>query len=90
MTDIGGVSVQQLRSFIERVERLEDEKAELAEQIREVLAEAKGEGFDTKVMRQVIRMRRMKREELAEQEALLDLYRQALGMDGQNNNEVAA
>jgi uncharacterized protein (UPF0335 family) len=87
MTAIGGVSVQQLRSFIERVERLEDEKTELAEQIREVLGEAKGEGFDTKTMRQIIRMRRMKREELAEQEALLDLYRQALGMSDLNNND---
>lgn len=92
MTTIGGVSVQQLRSFVERVERLEDEKTELTAQIREVLAEAKGEGFDTKTMRQIIRMRRMKREDLAEQEALLDLYRQALGMlpTDLDNDEDAA
>jgi len=90
MTTIGGVSVQQLRSFVERVERLEDEKTELAAQIREVLAEAKGEGFDTKTIRQIIRMRRMKREDLAEQEALLDLYRQALGMLPADLNEDEA
>jgi uncharacterized protein (UPF0335 family) len=77
---VGGISAGQLRSFIEKIERLEDEKAEIANTIRDVFAEAKAEGFDVKVMRQVIRMRKMKKEELAEQEELLDLYCHALGM----------
>ncbi len=77
--NIGGVSGAQLRQFIDRVENLEQEKAELGEQIRDVMAEAKAEGFDTKVLRQLMRMRKMKKEELAEQEELLDLYRRALG-----------
>lgn len=77
--NIGGVSGAQLRQFIDRIETLEEEKAELGEQIRDVMAEAKAEGFDVKVMRQLIRMRKMKKEELAEQEELLDLYRRALG-----------
>ena len=77
--NIGGVSGAQLRQFIDRVENLEQEKAELSEQIRDVMAEAKAEGFDTKVLRQLMRMRKMKKEELAEQEELLDLYRRALG-----------
>ena len=76
---VGGVSGAQLRQFIERIENLETDKAELAERIRDVMAEAKGEGFDVKVMRQVIKLRRMKKEELAEQEELLELYRSALG-----------
>jgi len=74
-----GISAGQLRSFIEKVENLEQDKAELLETIREVFSEAKAEGFDIKVMRQLVKMRRMKKEELAEQEELLDLYRQALG-----------
>jgi uncharacterized protein (UPF0335 family) len=76
---IGGVSGAQLRQFIERIENLEQEKAELAEQIRDSMAEAKGEGFDVKTLRQLIRIRKMKKEDLAEQEELLDLYRRALG-----------
>jgi uncharacterized protein (UPF0335 family) len=76
---IGGVSGAQLRQFISRAETLEAEKAELAEQIREVMAEAKGEGYDVKIIRQLMRIRKMKKEELAEQEELLDLYRRALG-----------
>ena len=63
--NIGGVSGAQLRQFIDRVENLEQEKAELSEQIRDVMAEAKAEGFDTKVLRQLMRMRKMKKEELA-------------------------
>lgn len=78
-TVIGGVSGAELRQYIERIENLEIEKAELAEQIRDVCAEAKAEGFDIKIMRQIIRMRKMKKEELAEQEELLELYRRALG-----------
>ncbi len=74
------VSSGQLRQFIEKVERLEEEKAELMDAIREVFAEAKGNGFDVKIMKQVLKMRKMKQEELMEQEELLTLYMQALGM----------
>ncbi len=76
---IGGVSGDQLRQFIERIENLEQEKAELAEQIRDAMAEAKAEGFDVKTLRQLLRIRKMKKEDLAEQEELLELYRRALG-----------
>lgn len=74
------ISSGQLRQYIEKVERLEEEKAELMEAIREVFAEAKGNGFDVKIMKQVLKMRKMKQEELMEQEELLTLYLQALGM----------
>lgn len=80
MTDVGGITAGQLRSYIERVERLEEEKAELAAHVREVFAEAKANGFDTKIMRQVIKLRKMEPQDRAEQESLLDLYLRALGM----------
>ena len=80
MTDVGGIGAEQLRSFVERIERLEDEKAALAADIREVYAEAKGNGFDTKIMRQVVRLRKMDNAEREEQEELLDLYKRALGL----------
>jgi uncharacterized protein (UPF0335 family) len=70
----------QLRSIIERIERLEEEKAALSEDIKEVYAEAKGNGFDTKTLRTVVRLRKQDSSERAEQEALLDLYMHALGM----------
>ena len=82
MTDGGGIAAQRLRSFIERVERLEEEKAALAADIREVYAEAKGDGFDVKTMRQIVRLRKLDSSDRAEQEALLDLYKVALGLDG--------
>ena len=75
-----GFAKDQLRSFIERIERLEEEKKALADDIREVYSEAKGTGFDTKVMRQVIRLRKMESADRQEQEAMLDLYLSALGM----------
>ena len=80
MTDVGGIGAEQLRSYIERIERLEEEKAALAGDIREVYAEAKGNGFDTKVMRQVVRLRKLDSSDREEQEELLDLYKRALGM----------
>jgi uncharacterized protein (UPF0335 family) len=80
MTDVGGITAEQLRGYIERVERLEAEKAEVAATIKDVMAEAKGNGFDTKVIRQVIKLRKMDAEDRAEQESLLDLYLRALGM----------
>lgn len=76
----GSVAAGQLRSLIERIERLEEEKKTIAEDIREVYAEAKGNGFDTKVMRQVIRIRKQDSSERQEEEAIRDLYLHALGM----------
>lgn len=69
-----------LRSYIERIERLEEEKKALAGDIKEVFAEAKAQGFDPKIMRQVIKIRRMEKSERQEEEAILDLYLAALGM----------
>jgi uncharacterized protein (UPF0335 family) len=80
MPNIGGIAGEQLKSFVERIERLEDEKRTLAEDIKEVYAEAKGSGFEPKIMRQLIRIRGMDQEKHDEQETLLDLYKQALNM----------
>jgi uncharacterized protein (UPF0335 family) len=80
MAEAGGVAAGQLRSFVERIERLEEEKKGIADDIRDVFAEAKGQGYDTKVMRQVIRLRKKDAAERQEEEALLDLYMHALGM----------
>lgn len=76
--DTGGIAAAKLKSFVERIERLETEKSELAADIREVYAEAKGNGFDTKIMRQVIKLRKMEEPDRREQDELLDLYRRAL------------
>ncbi len=78
--NVSGISAGQLRLFIEKIEKLEQDKAELMGTIRDVFAEAKSEGFDVGVMRQLLKLRRMKKEELAEQEGLLEIYRQALGI----------
>ena len=80
MAETGGVAAGQLRSLVERIERLEEEKKGIADDIRDVFAEAKGNGYDTKVMRQVIRLRKKDAAERQEEEALLDLYLHALGM----------
>jgi len=80
MPEVGGIAGERLRSFIERIERLEEEKAALSADSREVFAEAKANGFDTKIMRQVLRLRKLDRDDLQEQEHLLDLYKRALGM----------
>jgi uncharacterized protein (UPF0335 family) len=80
MPDVGGIAGDRLRSFIERIERLEEERKTLSEDIKEVYAEAKGTGFDTKIMRQLIRIRKMDKDDLDEQETLLDVYKRALGM----------
>lgn len=74
------VTADELRSFIERVERLEQEKRDIAEQIKEVMAEAKGRGYDTKVMRKLIALRKRDRDDIAEEEAVLEMYKEALGM----------
>lgn len=77
----GGIAGDRLRSFLERIERLNEEKAGLTADIREVYAEAKGSGFDTKVMRQIIKLRKMDDAHRQEEEHLLDLYRRAIGLD---------
>jgi uncharacterized protein (UPF0335 family) len=75
------VAAGQLRAFIERVERHEEEKATIQEDIKEVYAEMKGTGFDTKAVRTIIRLRKKDQAERQEEEAILDLYKAALGMD---------
>jgi uncharacterized protein (UPF0335 family) len=91
MSDVGGIAGERLKSFIERIERLEEEKQALAGDIKEVYAEAKGTGFDTRIMRQIIRIRKRDQDELGEEETLLDLYKRALGMlpDGAPQAEAA-
>lgn len=79
-TDVGGIAAEQLQSFIQRVERLEEEKANLLADIREVYAEAKNQGFDVKIMRQLIRLRKLEEHDYIEQEEVLDLYKRAMGM----------
>jgi uncharacterized protein (UPF0335 family) len=74
------IAADHLKSFVERIERLEEEKAALGSDIREVYAELKSMGFDPKIVRQIVRLRKMDRTELQEQEALLDTYKAALGM----------
>lgn len=85
-TEIQGVSGTQLKLFVEKIERLEEEKSEVQENIKDVYAEAKSVGFDTKVMKQVVRLRKLKKEEYEEQEELLDIYKQALGMIPSESN----
>ncbi|MCA0919365.1 DUF2312 domain-containing protein [Pseudooceanicola nanhaiensis] len=74
------VTAGELRQFIERYERLETEKKDIAEQQKEVMAEAKGRGYDTKVMRKVISLRKRDKDDIAEEEAILEMYKEALGM----------
>lgn len=75
-----GVAAEELKQFIERLERLEEEKTGIAGDIKEVFAELKGRGFDAKAVRQILRIRKKDQAELQEEEAILDLYMQALGM----------
>ncbi len=77
---VGGVAADQLRSYIMRIERLEEEKAATAADIREVYSEAKGNGFDGKAMRQIVSLRKLDEPKLKEMEAILDTYKVALGM----------
>ncbi len=74
------IAADQLRSFVERIERLEEEKSALSSDVREVYAELKAMGFDAKTVREVVRLRKLDTNELQEQEALLDTYKTALGM----------
>lgn len=78
--DVGGVAGSRLKSFIERIERLEEEKSSVVEDIKETYAEAKGVGFDPKTIRKVIKIKNMDAEKRQEEEALLDLYKTAIGL----------
>ena len=80
MVEVGGVAGEHLRSYIDRIERLEEEKAGLAADIRDIYAEAKGNGFDARTMRRLVSLRKLDQGERDEQEALLDLYRRAPDM----------
>lgn len=80
MTDAYNVTADELRQFVERAEQLEAEKKDITEQLAEVFAEAKGRGYDAKVLRKVIALRKRRPDDIAEEEAILDIYKQALGM----------
>jgi len=88
MSDVGGVAADHLRSFIERIERLEEEKKGIADDIKEIFAEAKGTGFDVKAMRAVLRLRKLDKADLQEQEYMIDLYKHALGMAAEETPET--
>lgn len=82
MSEVGHNSADdRLRLLIERIERLEEEKKGIADDIRDVYAEAKAVGYDPKIMRQIVRLRKMKPDDRAEMEAILDVYKKALGLD---------
>jgi uncharacterized protein (UPF0335 family) len=78
--ETGGIAADRLRSLVDRIERLEEERKALGSDIKDIYQEAKSAGFDVKVLRQLIRMRKQEAAEVEEQETLLDLYRRALGM----------
>jgi uncharacterized protein (UPF0335 family) len=86
---VGGVAVEQLRSIVQRVEKLEEDKSAIAADIRDVFAEAKGNGFDVKAIRQVIKLRKLDAADREEQELVLDTYRRALGMIPELDEELA-
>ncbi len=81
-TEAGSVAAEELKQFIERIERLEEEKSSIQGDIKEVFAELKGRGYDAKAIRTIVRLRKQDQSERQEQEAILDLYMQALGMVG--------
>jgi uncharacterized protein (UPF0335 family) len=78
---IGGIAGEALQQYVERIERLEEEKKALSEDIKQVFSEAKSTGFDVKILRKIIALRRVEEHDRKEQEELLDLYKRALGMD---------
>ncbi|MCP4922457.1 MAG: DUF2312 domain-containing protein [bacterium] len=90
MTNITRVSADQLKQFVERLERLEAEKAAIAEDIREVFAESKFHGYDVKTLREILKIRKVNADDRAEQEMLLDTYLHALGMAPAPENNPAA
>ena len=89
MTDTAGIPSDRIRSLIERVERIDEEVKALNEDKKEVFAEAKGEGFDVKVLREILRMRKQDKEERDEQESLLDLYLKAMESAGPSQAKAA-
>lgn len=78
--DTYSVTAEELRQFIERFEQLESEKKDVAEQQKELMAEAKGRGYDTRILKQVVALRKRKPDDIAEDEAVLEMYKTALGM----------
>ena len=80
MADIGGIAADRLRTFVERIERLEEEKAAITADIREVYGEAKGAGFNAKILRQIVRLTGLDQADRREQEAILELYKRALDL----------
>ena len=88
--ETGAVESTKLRSYIERIERLEEDKAGIASDVRDVFAEAKSNGFDVKAMRQILKLRKTKANERTEAEYMLALYKRALGMDEGYDEEVEA
>jgi uncharacterized protein (UPF0335 family) len=89
MSNEAGIAGEQLRAFVERIERMEDEKTGINDDIKEIYAEAKGTGFDVKVIRQILRLRKQDPTDRQEQEAILDLYMHALGMAPDPDGELA-
>jgi len=80
MVEVGGIARERLKSFVERIENLEEEKSALTADIREIYSEAKGIGLDVKILRQIVRLRKLDSSDRQQQEELLDLYKNALGM----------
>ena len=89
MTNFAGISGTQLRQYIEQMEYLEEQKSALAEDMRTVLSEAKSAGFDVKIIKQILKIRKMDKDELLEQEAVLDTYLKALDMTSKVQAEAA-
>lgn len=83
MANVGNIAADQLRSYIERIERLTEEKQSIADDIRDVFAEAKGSGFDVPTMREILKLRKLDTDERQQKEHMLDLYAVALGMSSQ-------
>jgi uncharacterized protein (UPF0335 family) len=79
--DVGGVAGKRLKSFLDRIERLEEEKKGLADDIKDIYAEAKGTGFDVKTMRKILKLRKMETDKRREEEELLELYKAAIGLE---------
>ena len=90
MPEVGGIAGDRLKSFIERIERLEEEKRALAEDVKEIYSEAKGAGYDVKIIRQIVRIRKMDEDDRDEAEALLDTYLRAIGMKPERSGRRAA
>lgn len=84
---VGNISAEELRQFIERIERLEEEKVNISQNIKDIFTQAKSSGFDTKAMKAVLKQRKMEQAEIDEQENLVDLYKRALGMLPDFNDE---